>query len=88
MRVFFVLVATCVLCQAAVAQTPDCKSIRDPAARLACYDKSSATASPSAAAKPTQRPAPAPKLDKEYVDRIGAEDPIMNERIKGICRGC
>lgn len=84
MRVFFVLVATCVLCQAAIAQTPDCKSIRDPAARLACYDKSAATASPSIAARPT----PAPKLDKGYVDRTDAEDTIMNERIKGICRGC
>ena len=88
MRVFFVLVATCVLCHAASAQTADCKSIRDPAARLACYDKSAATASSSAAAKPAQRPVPTPKLDKEYVDRIDAEDTIMNERIKGICRGC
>lgn len=88
MRVFFVLVATCVLCQAAIAQTPDCKSIRDPAARLACYDKSAATASPLAAARPTQRAAPTPTLDKDYVDRVDAEDTIMNERIKGICRGC
>ena len=86
MRLLAVLVITCALCQAALAQTPNCNSIPDPAARLACYDKSPAPA--SAAATPARR-VPASKTDNsKYVDSISAEDSIMNERIKGICRGC
>ena len=41
MRLLAVLVITCALCQAALAQTPNCKSIPDPAARgrlVARYD--------------------------------------------------
>ena len=85
MRLFPVLVVTCALCQTAIAQTPDCKSIKDSAARLVCYDKST----PSAAARPVARSAPAQRTDSsKYVDTISAEDAIMNDRIKGICRGC
>ncbi len=85
MRVLAVLVTTVALCPAAIAQAPNCKSISDPAARLACFDKAPA----SAAAMPTPRPVPASKTDNsKYVDSISAEDAIMNERIKGICRGC
>ena len=89
MRLFSALVLTCALCQAAVAQTPNCKAIADSAARLACYDKGMAPAAPPAAARPVARAAPAPKTDNsKYIDTISAEDAIMNERIKGICRGC
>jgi hypothetical protein len=32
---------------------------------------------------------PAARTDRsKYVDTISAEDAILNERIKGICRGC
>jgi hypothetical protein len=87
MRLLSVLVATCALCQAAIAQTPNCKSIPDPAARLACFDKSPTPA--SAAATPGPRPVPAARKDSsKYIDAISAEDAVMNERIKGICRGC
>jgi hypothetical protein len=87
MRLFSVLVAACALCQAAIAQTPNCKSISDSAARLACYDKSPPPA--SAAAAPAARPVPVSRADSsKYVDSISAEDALMNERIKGICRGC
>jgi hypothetical protein len=87
MRLFSVFVAACALCQAAVAQTPNCKSISDSAARLACYDKGQPAA--SAVATPTARPVPVSRTDSsKYVDTISAEDAIMNERIKGICRGC
>jgi len=86
-RVFFVLVASYALCQTAIAQTPNCKSIADSAARLACYDKNPSPA--SAAPAPALRPAPVTRTDNsKYVDTISAEDAIMNERIKGICRGC
>jgi hypothetical protein len=84
-----VLGAICALTQTATAQTPECKSISDSAARLACYDKKGPTATPSAAAKPASRPNPAPKADPaKYVDSISAEDKLMNARLKNICRGC
>lgn len=89
MKLFPILVVTCALCQTATAQTPDCKSVTDAAARLTCYDKSMPPAAPSAAARPAARAAPAPRTDSsKYIDTISAEDALMNERIKGICRGC
>jgi len=51
MKFFAAVVAICLLCQAAAAQTPDCKSVSNPGARLACYDK----AAPLAAATATPR---------------------------------
>jgi hypothetical protein len=89
MRLFAMLLSgllmTSALCETAIAQTPDCKSIADPATRLACYDK----ATPPAAARPVQRAAPTSKVDgSQYVDSITAEDAIMNAKIKGICHGC
>jgi hypothetical protein len=88
MKLLSTLVLTCALCQAAIAQTPDCKAIPDSAARLACYDKGTPAAS-SGAAKPVARTSATPKTDgAKYIDAISAEDAIMNERIKGICRGC
>jgi hypothetical protein len=84
MRVLAVLVTTIALCPAAIAQAPNCKSIPDSATRLACYDKA-----PASPATPAPRPVPASKADNsKYVDSISTEDAIMNERIKGICRGC
>jgi hypothetical protein len=86
MRFLVMLVAMCALSQSAIAQTPECKSITEAAARLACYDKGAPPAASSAAAKPR---APVSKLDTaKYVDTIGAEDAIMNARLKNICRGC
>ena len=88
MRLFSTLVLTCALCQTAFAQNPNCKAIPDSAARLACYDKGTPAAS-SGAAKPVARTSATPKTDgAKYIDAISAEDAIMNERIKGICRGC
>jgi hypothetical protein len=84
-----VLLATCALCQTAAAQTPECRSIADSATRLACYDKGARPVAPSAAARPVLRAAPTSKVDStQYVDSIGAEDAIMNAKIKGICHGC
>jgi len=86
MRFFVILVAISALSQSAMAQTSECKSLSEAAARLACYDKAAPPATSSAAAK--QR-APVSKVDAaKYVDTIGAEDAIMNARLKNICRGC
>ncbi len=85
MRLLTALAAACALCQTAMAQTPECKSVSDSAARLACYDR----AKPPAAARPGTRAAPAPASENaKYVDPISAEDALMDQRIKGICRGC
>jgi hypothetical protein len=89
MRLFAVLAATCALCQAAIAQTPECKSISNASARLACYDKAAPPVAPSATAKPVLRTAPVSKVDSEkYVDSISDEDALVNARLKHICRGC
>ena len=86
MRFLVMLVAMCALSQGAIAQTPECKSISQAAARLACYDKGAPPAASSAAAKPQ---APATKVDTaKYVDTISAEDALMNARLRNICRGC
>jgi hypothetical protein len=88
MRLYFVLAVACALCQTAIAQTPDCKLTADPAARLACYDRSAPPAVPSRTFRPI-RALPQSKIDSTgYMDSISAEDALMNERIKGICRGC
>jgi hypothetical protein len=89
MRLFAVLIAICALFQTAAAQTPECKSIANAGARLACYDKAAPPAASSATAKPAPRAAPASKADgTKYVDSISAEDALMNARLKNICRGC
>jgi len=89
MKLFSILVVTCALCQTAIAQTPNCKAVTDPAARLACYDKGTPPAAAPPAARAAVRTSPAPRADSsKYIDTISAEDAIMNERIKGICRGC
>ena len=87
MRLFVLLVAICALSQTAIAQTPECKSISEPGARLACYDKAAPPVASSA--KPASRTAPASKVDTaKYVDSISAEDAVMNARLRNICRGC
>jgi hypothetical protein len=90
MRIIALFISFCALSQAAMfqaalAQTPECKSIANPTDRLACYDKASPTE--TSAAK-----APGPKASKvdpsKYVDAISAEDARMNARLKSICHGC
>jgi hypothetical protein len=87
MRLIAVLVASCTLSQAAIAQTSECKSISDPGARLACYDKAAPSLASSTTAKP--RATPGSRADAgKYIDSIGAEDARMNAQLKNICRGC
>jgi hypothetical protein len=82
MKVIALLIAICALSQAAMAQTPECKSIMAPKDRLACYDKAAAPAKPVPLSTAAQ---PAPS---GYVDTISAEDARMNAQLKNICRGC
>ena len=83
MRLIAVLAATIALCQAATAQTNECRSIADRAARLACYDKAAAPA-----ARPAARPQASTVDSKKDVDGIGDEDAVVNAKLHGICRGC
>jgi hypothetical protein len=90
-RIIAALVAICALSQTAVAETPECRSISNPSARLACYDKTNPTAASSATARlPALQAPPARKADTAdpYVDKIGAEDAVMNAQLRNICRGC
>jgi hypothetical protein len=87
MKFFLVILAMCALSHSAFAQTGECKSIPDARGRLACYDKAAPTT--AAAAKPSLRAAPQPKVDTAgYVDSIDEEDARMHARLKNICRGC
>ena len=89
MKLLAILVAICALSQTAIAQTGDCKSIADSGQRLSCYDRVAPPPVSPAAAKPPLRAAPVSKPDAgKYVDKISAEDALMNARLKNICRGC
>lgn len=87
MRLFALIVATCALSQAAIAQTQECKSIRNSARRLACYDKA-APAARSADAPPSARVSTSEVDNPTYVDTISTENALMDARVKNICRGC
>jgi hypothetical protein len=89
MKFFAALVAICALCQTAIAQTPDCKSISNPGARLACYDKAAPPTMASATAKPPLRAVPPSKVDgAKNGDSLSTEDARVNAQLKNICRGC
>jgi hypothetical protein len=91
MRFIAVLMTTAALCESAEAQTADCKSITDPALRLACYDK----AGPPIATFPTPSPKPAPHPipaatadDTGYAGVLDEDDARVNAQLRNICRGC
>jgi hypothetical protein len=89
MRVLAVVIASCAMSQTAFAQTAECRSIADPARRLACYDRAdrSATSQGSSAAA---RPAAAAGVDTPKAqDSFSAEeDERVNAQLRNICRGC
>jgi hypothetical protein len=93
MRLFAAFAAICALsltafAQTAIAQTPNCKSIADSSARLACYDKAAPSAAPAAAARSLASVGASKADTSKYVDTISAEDALMNARLRNICRGC
>jgi hypothetical protein len=77
----------------APAQIGECRSIADPAARLACYDKAApapAASAGTAVARPLASAKPPGSTDdgSHYVDSIGEEEALVNAKLHGICRGC
>jgi hypothetical protein len=97
MRLIALLVAAsgavCALSVSTLAQTGECRSIADPAARLACYDKAAPAPAANAratAAKPLAAASPPTSSgdSSRYVDSIGEEEALVNAKLHGICRGC
>ena len=85
MRIIAVFISLCALSQAAIAETPACRSLQNPAERLACYDKASLV---EKSESPTAAPNPSEADPSNHVDAMSAEDERMNERLRTICRGC
>ena len=77
---------------AANAETQDCKTLADPAARLTCYDK----INPPIATYPIPLPKPSHAIpltrpdgtvgNAEISDNV--EDAMLRSRMNSICRGC
>jgi hypothetical protein len=91
MKAVITLLAIGALCQGAAAQTPECKSITDPATRLACYDKAYPPIAtyPIPPPKPAARPAPAARPEPTVAPDAGSDDDaLVTARMQGICRGC
>ena len=87
MRLFAVLVAICALTQTAIGANPGMQIDRGPRRQARLLRQGAPP--PARHRKPPLRAAPDSKADAaKYVDTIGAEDALMNARLKNICRGC
>jgi type VI secretion system VasI family protein len=87
MRLITLILLTSAMSGGALAQTPECRTIAEPATRLACYDK--ATPPLAAATAPKRPTAPKSQADPEKsTDSQTAEDAMVTARMNGICRGC
>jgi len=96
MRFLAATVALCALDGAAQAETQDCKTLTDPAARLTCYDK----INPPIATFPIPLPKPSHYIpltrpdgttgNGEAPDNTSdtAEDTALHAKMNSICRGC
>lgn len=96
MKFLAAMAALCGLWGAAQAETQDCKSLTDPAARLTCYDK----INPPIATFPIPLPKPSHHIpltrpdgtagNEETSDNTsdGAEDAMLHAKMNNICRGC
>ncbi|WJR75081.1 hypothetical protein [Bradyrhizobium sp. NP1] len=85
------LLAISAPCQAAQTEKPDCKTITDPATRLACYDK----ANPPLATFPTPPPHSTPYRGPGAGATTGTtegspdeDEARVNAQLRNICRGC
>lgn len=92
MRFLAAMAAICAMSGVAYAETQDCKTLTDPAARLTCYDK----INPPIATYPIPLPRPAHNIPLTQPDGTpgstggsdSADDTVVNARMNGICRGC
>ena len=95
MRLPVAIVAICALSAATSAETRDCKTLTDPAARLSCYDK----INPPIATYPIPLPKPSHYIPLTRPDGTtgsagpsegsdSGDDAVMNAKMNSICRGC
>jgi hypothetical protein len=92
MRFLATLAALCALSGAAHAETQDCKTLTDPAARLNCYDK----INPPIATYPIPLPKPSHPIPLTRPDGTpgmaetsdNTEDATLHAKMNSICRGC
>jgi hypothetical protein len=92
MRFLAVMAAICATTGAAYAEPQDCKTLKDPAARLTCYDK----INPPIATYPIPLPKPGHNIPLTRPDGTpsstgvsdSGDEAIVNARMNGICRGC
>src|SRR5215469_12094385 len=85
----------CTLSGTAFAETQDCKTLTDPAARLTCYDR----LNPPIATYPIPLPRPAHHIPLTRPDGTpgsagpeessdSGDDAMVNTKMNSICRGC
>jgi hypothetical protein len=96
MKLAAVIAVLCMLSGTAFAETQDCKTLTDPAARLTCYDR----INPPIASYPIPLPKPAhhiipltrpdgtPGSADSYGGAAGGEDVEVDAKMNSICRGC
>ena len=89
------IVALWALSGTAFAQTHDCKTLTDPAARLTCYDKINPPIAsyPIPLPKPTHhipltRPDGTPGSADPDGSTYSGDDAEVNVKMNSICRGC
>lgn len=87
MRLFALILLAFTTSGSALAQTLECRTIAEPAARLACYDKT--TPPLAAVTAPNRTPTSKSQANSETnMDSRSAEDAMVTARMNGICRGC
>ena len=86
MKFVALMVALCVLCGPAIAQTSQCQSIPKASDRLACYDRAAPPAGKSRNAATSAAALPPPELGSS--DPLSTENARLDAKIKNICRGC
>jgi hypothetical protein len=97
MKFLAAMSAICALSGTAFAQTQDCKTLTDPAARLTCYDK----VNPPIATYPIPLPKPSHAIPLTRPDGTtgsadvsesgvseSGDDAMVNAKMNSICRGC
>jgi hypothetical protein len=96
MRFLAAMAALCALSGTASAETQDCKTLTDPAARLTCYDR----LNPPVATYPIPLPKPSHSTPLTRPDGTTGDaentqatsdandDAIVNAKMNSICRGC
>ena len=89
MRFFAALLVLSVLPHAAFAETKDCKTIADPAARLTCYDKINPPIAsyPIPLPKPSH-PIPTTRPEASAADPQSDDDALVRAQRRNVCRGC